>query len=296
MSPAELRLWRLAERQHWVVGLRQLKTLGFTDAAVTHLISDGRLYRLHRGTYAVGNPRTSVRGRWMAAVIAVGSGVLPSRGGGAVGAEDERPEGDRRDCDRQSRRRRRGITVHVTRDLHPDDCTKIDGIPVTSLARTLLDLAEVVSPTQLHRAFEEAERLQILDMRSIHAVLERSNGRRGAAKLRALLDYDPSTAAQTRSELERLFLDFVRARELPPPSVNVMVAGYEVDAYWRQAKLVIELDSYSHHGHRSAFERDRTKQAELRLAGYEVLRLTHHKLTREAEWVAATILRFLDGA
>jgi very-short-patch-repair endonuclease len=123
-----------------------------------------------------------------------------------------------------------------------------------------------------------------------------ATGRRGAAKLRALLDYDPSTAAQTRSELERLFLDFVRARELPPPSVNVMVAGYEVDAYWRQAKLVIELDSYSHHGHRSAFERDRTKQAELRLAGYEVLRLTHHKLTREAEWVAATILRFLDGA
>jgi very-short-patch-repair endonuclease len=297
MSVLDRELSRLARRQHGVVAKRQLLAVGFSAQAIKSRLDDERLRSLHRGVYSTGHTALPVRGRWLAAVLALGPRAFLSHRDAAALWELRR-------CDRgavdvtlagSARRRQPGITMHRTRGMHVTDRARRHGIPVTSVARTLLDLAEVVSPTQLQRAYEEAERMRLLDVRSIAAVLERSNGRRGAAKLRALLDYDPSAAAETRSELERLFLDLVRTAGLPMPAVNVMVAGYEVDAYWSQARLVVELDSYSHHGHHSAFERDRTKQAELRLAGCEVLRLTHRKLTREGRWVVATILRFLGN-
>jgi very-short-patch-repair endonuclease len=193
----------------------------------------------------------------------------------------------------RGRRRRPGIDIHVTRTLHPDDRTIVDSIPVTSVPRTLLDLVDVLEAKAVQRAYERAARLRLLDVRAIEALLERSNGRRGVAVLRELLDYDPAPAAGTKSELELMFLDLIRAAGLPTPQVNVLVEGFEVDAHWPRAGLVVELDSYEHHADRRAFERDRVKIRELRLAGYEVLPVTYRQLEHDPGRVIAAVRAML---
>lgn len=194
-----------------------------------------------------------------------------------------------------SRSARRGIVTHRSR-LAPEDCHVIDATPVTSLARTLLDLAEVTSPTQHRRAYERAERLELLDTRAIDRLLERSNGRHGVGRLRALLDYDPTAAARAESELERLFLDLVRAHELPTPQVNVLVEGFLVDAYWPAARLVVELDSYEHHTDREAFESDRARHSTLRLAGCHSVAFTYRQVVDRPAWVASVVRHLLARA
>lgn len=193
---------------------------------------------------------------------------------------------------RSGRTRRCGIVIHRAR-LHPDDRTTVDGIPVTTPARTLLDLAETASPTQLQRAYEQAERLGLLDTTAIARLLDRSNGRRGVGRLKALRDYDATEAAHTKSELERTFLDLLRAASLPSPVVNATLAGYEVDAYWPAANLIVELDGYEFHRGRAAFERDHEKLARLSLAGHEVLALTHRQVAEEPEWVVGALRQLL---
>jgi hypothetical protein len=168
----------------------------------------------------------------------------------------------------------------------------LEGIPVTSVARTLLDLAEVVDLQRLERAFEEADRLRLLDLRAIDDTISRNPGRHGLKTLRALL-HSVHPVTETRSELERRFVAFCRDAGLPPPSVNAIVEGFEVDAIWTDRRLVIELDSYEFHHTRAAFERDRARDAALQLAGYRVLRLTWRRLSEEPEAVAATIRRLL---
>jgi hypothetical protein len=209
VSGIEGRIAALAARQHGVVATRQLRVLGVSATAIRRRVTDARLRTLHQGVYVIGE--STQKGRWLAAVLALGpDAVLSHRDAAAL-------HGLRR-CERRAievtiprrARRRRGITVHETRPLHPDDRTAVDGIPVTSISRTLLDLAELLTPTQLRRAYVEAERLRALDLTAIRELLGRSNGRRGVTALRALMAYDPSAAAEARSELERGFLDLVR--------------------------------------------------------------------------------------
>jgi hypothetical protein len=187
------------------------------------------------------------------------------------------------------------LTVHCARELHPEDRDEIDGIPVTTVPRTLLDLAEVVPADQLRRAYEAAERQRVLDVKAVCELLRRSNGRRGVAALLALLDYDPEAAVESKSPLESRFLDLVRAAGLPLPSLNVLVEGYLVDAYWPGARLVVELQSYEHHAHRQAFDRDYAKLGRLKIAGYHVLPLTDRQLKEDAEWVVAALRLLLDA-
>jgi hypothetical protein len=175
-----------------------------------------------------------------------------------------------------------GIRLHRTRFLHPEDTAVRDGIPVTSVARTLLDLAEVLTPRQLERAFEQAERLRLLDVRAVERLCARSPGRRGRKPLASLLESQQALPADTRSELERRFLDLCRDAGLPLPALNVSLAGFEVDAYWPQARLVAELDSYSFHRSRRSFESDRARDAALQVAGCRVIRITHRRLDGEA--------------
>jgi predicted transcriptional regulator of viral defense system len=225
MAAADREITALARRQHGVVAAHQLRALGVSATQVSSRARDGLLRRLHRGVYAVGE--IGQKGAWLAAVLACGRGALLSYRDAA--ALCELRVTNRRKIDVTvpvHRRPRRGIDIHVTRRLHPHDRTVIDGIPVTSLARTLLDLAELVPYTQLQRAYEEAERLRVLDVRAIHDLLERSNGRRGVAALRSLLGYDPTAATDSRSELESRFLDLVREAGLPLPQVNTMVEGF----------------------------------------------------------------------
>ena len=139
----------------------------------------------------------------------------------------------------------------------------------------------MIAPRHLRRCYEKAERDEVLDREALRELIDRNKGRRGIGVLRELAGYDPAPAAKTRSELERLFLDFCHEEGLPIPAVNTYAAGFEVDMYWPRANLVVELDSWEFHGDRESFERDRAKAADLTLAGFEVIavpsrRLEHH--------------------
>ena len=296
MAVADTHIARLGERQHGVVARWQLTRMGVGASAVDRRLADGRLHQLHRGVYALGHPRATLYGRWMAAVLAAGRSAALSHRSGAALWEVRRTGRQAIDVTVVgiSRRSRRGLTVHVTRAFHPDDVCVRDGIPVTSVPRTLLDLAEVVAPFQLQRAYEGAQRLELLDVRAVERLLARSNGRRGVSALRTLLEYDPAPAAQTASELERRFLDLVRNEGLPTPQVNVLVEGFLVDAYWPAMRMVVELDGYAFHSGARAFERDREKLVRLRMAGYEVLPFTYRQVTESAGWVGGVLRRCLS--
>jgi hypothetical protein len=169
-----------------------------------------------------------------------------------------------------------------------------DGIPVTSVPRTLLDLAVVTVPRQLERALEEAERLALFDLHAVERLFDRSRGKRGVRALRAVLrDYRGSPPI-TRSELERRFYDLCRDAGLPLPAANVLAAGIDVDMTWYEQRLVVELDSHEFHRTRAAFERDQARDAQLRLAGYRVLRITHYQLQSVPMEVIRTVKSLLS--
>jgi hypothetical protein len=184
------------------------------------------------------------------------------------------------------------MVLHRSR-LHPEDGVVRDGIPVTTVARTLLDLAEVVRPHQLDRALEAAERLGLFDLSSIERLIARSHGRHGLRAMQiALRDYRPP--AFTRSELERRFLHLCKEAGLPCPAANLFIAGAEVDMSWPDRRLVVELDGHDSHRTHAAFERDRERDTSLQLAGYRVLRITHRRLEAEPTEVIGAVRRLLD--
>lgn len=295
MSVLDTVIARLAARQHGVVAVWQLTALGISASGVGRRLTDGRLRRIHRGVYAIGP--LDRKGYWMAAVLACGEGALLSHRDAAMlwnlrqtdrTAVDVTAPGTRR-------RRRPRITMHGGGELHPADRTEVEGIPVTSVARTLLDLAEVASAEYLRRAYEAAERHELLDMQALNELVTRSNGRRGLPALLALLDYDPREAVESKSDLESRFLDLVRGAGLPLPQLNVLVEGFIVDAYWPGARLVVELQSWEHHGHRQAFERDNERLARLQVAGYSALPLTHRQIRDEPDWVIRSVIELLGA-
>jgi very-short-patch-repair endonuclease len=163
---------------------------------------------------------------------------------------------------------------------------------VTSVARTLLDLAGVVRLRLLERAIDQAERLQIFDLRAIQRLKERNPRRCGQAALDQVLTYYAGPAP-TRSELEQIFLHLCRRAQLSLPAVNCFIAGFEVDIAWIDRRVIVELDGYRYHGTRLAFERDRSKDAALQVAGYRVLRVTYRRLMREPEGVVADLRALL---
>jgi len=293
--PGEHAVAALAARQHGVVAHRQLLELGLGTRAIQYRVGTGRLHPLHLGVYALGHRAISADGRWMAAVLACGpDAVLSHRSAAALwqlrptsrAATDVTGPG-------RNRHGRPGITLHRVRRLHPDDRALCRAIPVTTVARTLLDLAELLHPHELETAFEEAERLRLLDIRAVECLCRRTRGRRGLRPLRALVAEQRWPLPATRSELERRFLDVCRRAGLPPPEVNTVIAGLEVDAAWADRCLVVELDGHAYHRTRAAFERDRIRDATLQLAGYRVLRVTHARLEREPNAIAEAVRSLL---
>jgi very-short-patch-repair endonuclease len=287
----------LADRQHGAVARRQLIALGFTAREIDRRIEAGRLHLVHRGVYAVGRRKLTVRGRCMAAVLACGpDAVLSHRDAAAL--HDLRRSGSRTavhvTASGGRKRARSGIVVHNVRRLHPDDRTVIDGIPVTSVHRTLLDYAEIARPRELGWAFEAYDRLDLLDMRKIDAMIARSPGRRGIKPLRTLTAAYRG-APETRSQNERRLLTIVRGAGLPEPSVNVVVAGIVVDFYWPKHRLVVEVDSYLYHHTPADRAEDRRKQRVLRAAGCEVLRVMDTELTDVPDAVAGDVATALSA-
>ncbi|MEA2471086.1 MAG: hypothetical protein QOE38_2085 [Thermoleophilaceae bacterium] len=229
----------------------------------------------------------------MAAVLASGEGaVLSHRAAasswGLIGEGGWRPDVT---VVARGRGRPRGIVLHQVRSLHEADRACRGGIPVTALARTLLDIAETTPG--LHRAWDQAERMRLLDVRAVEEMCRRSPGRRGLKPLLALVRDRTRHVPDTKRELEALFFDICRTQDLPLPLCNVLVEGYEVDAYWPAARLIVELDSWEFHHDRGAFERDRERDAVLQAAGYRVIRITWRRLTEEPAAVAALLRSLL---
>jgi very-short-patch-repair endonuclease len=184
-------------------------------------------------------------------------------------------------------RRRPGIRVHLAARLERRDGRRLDGIPVTSPARTLLDLAAVVTADAFERALAEAEARQLVRERDLADVLARNRGCRGAGALRAFIG--GNRPVLQRSRAERKLLSLVRAAGLPLPEVNARVGRFEVDFLWREERLIVETDGYAFHGGRAAFERDRRRDAELQAASWRVMRVTWRQLLYERDGVLARI-------
>jgi very-short-patch-repair endonuclease len=196
---------------------------------------------------------------------------------------------------RQGVERRPRLWIHRCQLLSAEDGTEHQGLPITTVARTLFDYAEVVAFSQLEKAWEEADRRNLLQLGAIERLCERGRGRRALKPIRRLLA-EARAPVGGRSPLEDRFHRFLSAHRLPPGSANVDVLGHEVDMLWPGARLVVELDSWEHHGHRGAFERDRARDPELLLAGYRTVRVTHRRLDREADALAAEIRGLLAAA
>lgn len=293
--PGHRRIAALATRQGGVVSHEQLLDLGVGRRAIEYRLATGRLHRLYRGVYAVGHRAIAPRGRLTAAILACGRNALLShRSGGAHwGMLQTSPSVVDVTVPGRARAGQRGIRLHSVRRLDARDRILHEGIPVTTVARTLLDLAEVLPPPELKRAAEAAERMGLFNGRAIDELCGRSPGRRGLRPLRSLLN-EGSIEPATRSELESRFLDLCRSSELPRPRVNVWIAGLEVDFLWPEQRLVVELDGYAYHRTRAAFERDRERDATLKVAGYEVLRITHRRLSDKPGVVADQLRRLLE--
>jgi very-short-patch-repair endonuclease len=287
----EGRLTELAGRQHEVVKTAQLVELGFTHQSIARRVEAGRLHPWHEGVFAVGRRDLTRDGVLMAAALACGHDALVSHRSAAVALElfDFPLHVIEVTVPGLGSRRRPGLRIHRTRSLESTERSDVRAIPVTSVARTLLDLSGTIAPRHLRRCYERAERNGILDRAALVACIEAHRGRRGIGALRRLAAYDPTAASRTRSELELLFLDFCREEDLPIPLVNTQVAGYEVDMLWRDASLIVELDSWEFHGDREAFERDRAKASDLKLAGYDVVRVTYRRLTHERSRLRQTL-------
>ena len=251
---------------------------------------------------AVGHGRLSLDGRYMAAVLASGDDSALSHRSSAR-KRGLRP-GTRSKIDvitpRRAGRGRAGIDAHTSSTLLPRDIETVDGIPCTTVARTLLDLAAVLPRRAVERAVDQAEVLQVLDARKIEEVLGRAGGHRGAGMLRdSLASHAPGTTL-TRNDLEEAFLAICRTAGLPQPQVNAWIplepGGYEADFLWRWHGLIAEADGRDVHATRRAFETDRRRDQRLMLAGYQVVRFPYAQVIHDPASVRLTLQGLLRRA
>ena len=288
----------IAARRHGVVSWRQLVDAGLSPAAIAHRVRNGRLHRLHRGVFAVGHRPTTRQGRWIAAVLAYGDRAALSHLA-ALSHWDLRPSSastiDVSVATRNGLAAREGIRLHRCGGLGLSEITVHDGIPVTTVERTLLDAAAMLRAAGLARAVERSEVLRLFDLTLVEQTIGRHPYHPGTASLASALelyrDHEP-----TRSELEAMLLALCDRHGLPRPLVNRAVEGCEVDFLWPAHRLIVETDGRRTHLTRAAFERDRARDAMLTVAGYRVVRFTHRQILHEPETVARTLRVLLATA
>jgi hypothetical protein len=264
----------IAGRQHGVVSSSQLRAAGLDRSQTSKGVRKGRLHPVHHGVYAVGHPGLSQEGRWMAAVLACSTKGRPAflshRSAavlwGLLPPSNAAIEVTVREYG--GRNRRTGIRVHRSAILVPSDTDRRRGIRVTTPARTIFDLERAPRRWRIPRSYL-----------------------RQAVRQAAVSGYGLATNSpdRTRSELEGLFLALCKRAGMPLPEVNVKVAGFEVDFLWRQFALVVETDGYRFHRGDVAFEDDRRRGLILRQNGFEVLRLSHRQITKEAGLVTKAL-------
>lgn len=252
------------------------------------------MHRIHRGVYAVGHPRLDQEGLWMAAVLACGKeSVLSHTSAAELWALLQRGRGHRIHLSVRTRSVRNvaDLAIHAPRSLERCDCTVRRGIPVTTATRTVWDLASTLPPLQVRRAFEQAEKLHLLDRPRLAQLREATPNRRGGALIATLLAEGALPLDRTRSWLEELLLTICRDNSLPLPAVNVPLLGYEVDFLWPQHRFVVEADG-GHHLGPAQRDRDNERDIAFARAGYLVRRYGARAMG-DGRAVAAEILGIL---
>jgi hypothetical protein len=283
---------QIAFAQHGVVTYAQLRDAGLGVGAINLRVRNGRLHRLHRGVFALGHTRLTREGRWLAAVLALGEGAVLSHISAAALWGIRHSASTRIHVTvptNAGRRRRPGVVVHRSLKLGPADVDQHDAIPVTSVSRTLLDLAGMLTPTRLERAVEQSLALRLFDLRAVEAVLAANPRRRGAATLAEIVHRIHDEPTLTRRELEKLMLDLCAAHGIERPEVNAVADDSEVDFLWRTRRIVVETDGLQWHGTPQAMRRDRERDERLTVLGYRVVRFTYRRVVDEREAVAATL-------
>jgi very-short-patch-repair endonuclease len=271
----------LAADQHGVLARSQLLHAGLTAEGIKRRVYTGRLHRLHRGVFAVGHRVLTLEGRWMAAVLACGPTAALShrtaaaawdlcRAGGPVHVTLAGSAG---------RKAPTGVRLHRSRTLTAAQLSSYRGIPVTTPARTIIDLARATRHDELERIIDLADQRGLVDFRELKAARSTS--------LKAVLRrYAP---APTRSKLERDFLRLCDDHGIKRPEVNAYIEGYLVDFVWRERRLIAEVDGYRYHRAPSRFEADRERDVVLATRGWGVRRFSYRQVTERAAWVAAAI-------
>jgi very-short-patch-repair endonuclease len=279
----------IAGRQGGVIEHAQLRACGLSASGIHRRVRAGRLHPLFRGVYAVGHRAVGPVGRRWAAVLACGDGAVLSHvaAGAAWGMRPTSSGVFDITVARGGRARRRGLRIHTATLLPDDEITRLDGLPITTPARTLLDLA--AAPVRnLDTLLDRAEQQRLISFDQLHALLERYPGRPGTRSLKAQLARYRGPV-DVRSELERLVYQVCDAHGLPRPQVNCVIEGKVRDLYWPACRLVVEADSYAWHRSPAALNADRERDVELTLAGYCVLRFTWEQVTQRPEYVVRAI-------
>jgi very-short-patch-repair endonuclease len=271
----------------------QFLALGYSRQRLRTYLVNGILHPRFPGVYAVGQPRLTQHGLWMAAVLACGEGALLShrdagrlhgllRGAGSGPIHVTAPR----------RHRLEGIRCHWTRNPHPRDATVVDAIPVTTWARTALDLATLLAPARLRDALEMAER-QERDFSELRAIMERSSGHHGLGPVRGALAELDDNPPELRSPGEVDLLALIREAGLPEPRTDVVIAGELVDFHWPEQRLVVEVDGRQWHGLQLDMESDRRKDVRLTLAGQRPVRYTKWRIASQPNAVISEIRTLL---
>lgn len=280
-------VWRLIRRQHGLITRAQLRELGYTDEAIRHRVGKGRLHPLWPHVYAVGRPEVTDEGRWMAAVLTCGEGAVLSHASAAAlwGIRKDSRRSIEISVPSPRDPRRRGIQVH--RRTAVTKTTRL-GIPVTTPAQTIIDLAPGLSLRALERTIDEADRLDLVHPDELHRTARELRGRGSSAVCRLL---DRRTFLLTDSELERRFIPIVRDAGLPEPETQVHVNGHRVDFFFRDRNLVVEADGGRHHRTPGQQRRDRVRDHAHAVAGTTAVRFTHDQIVHEPGYVARILRR-----
>ncbi len=283
---------KIARVQYGVITLEQLVALGLTPAGVRARVATGRLRHLHRGVYFVGPADVSIRGQWLAAVLACGEdALLCSIDAGAL-HDLLRPRRGPANVlvARGGGRGHPGIRVHRSLDISDTDRSLVDGIPCTSVTRTLLGIA-ADAPGLLDIACNQAATRSEVDQDEIEALLARLPGSRGARRLRIAAGL--AEPDRSKSALERRFRALCRRAGLPAPAVNEWMAieGEEMqcDFVWHAPRVVVEVDGWRTHRSKQAFVNDRRRDQLLRLHGWQVVRFTWDDVTKRPSHVVAVV-------
>ncbi len=304
-AATEAAIVRATTPREGVAKLQHLLDAGLGARAVQRLAASGRLCRLYKSVYSAVPPHLLTRNaRYHAAVLAAGDGAVLSHFSAAalLGLRPSTRTKIDVTVPGRSRRSIPGVSVHRSTTLTDADRTAVNGIPATTAARTVLDLAAHLDRRGLEKVLDQAEILGLFDLTAIRDQLERNPAAPGAGKLRqTLAEHYPATTI-TRSDLEDLFFALVRTAGLPMPESNTYVVlpdngpAIEADFLWREQRLIVEVDGFATHGTRFAFERDRYRDQRAAAAGWRVIRVTWRQLTSEADRIAALFTSLLAGA